>query len=419
LRTWLAAVCALLVAMTAACQSGASTTSSGPVTLTFWNGFSDADRPNLEALVSKFNSSQSKVKVEMTITKWDVMFQKLLPAYAAGTGPDIVAMDTQQLPGYASKGVFAPLDDFYSTKKLPVDQMITSAPKASLWNGKQYGVPMSFGTANFYWNKDMFAKAGLDPESPPKTWDEWAADAQKLTIGGANPTQYGVVFPETQAVPVWAILLWGNGGGVVSPDGKQAILGNPDSVQAVDFWSKLVLDKHISPIGLTGVDADKLMQSGKAAMMVNGPWAGDGLTQAKINYGLGKVPAGPKAQATIGICIAMALNARADASKKAAAAQFFSFWNSKETQTFWSLKTGWPPTRSDIPASDLASNPNISKFMASSEMAQFYLAGVPKFAQINDTVFVPTIQKILNKAGSPAQLLPPASQEIQALLGSS
>jgi hypothetical protein len=57
--------------------------------------------------------------------------------------------------------------------------------------------------------------------------------------------------------------------------------------------------------------------------------------------------------------------------------------------------------------------------MASSEMAQFYLAGVPKFAQINDTVFVPTIQKILNKAGSPAQLLPPASQEIQALLSSS
>lgn len=419
-------VIAVLMTVVAGCgddEGGTTSAASGSsekVTLTFWNGFSDADRPAVEELVRRFNESQSKVQIDMTITKWDVMFQKLLPAYSAGKGPDIVAMDTQQFPGYASKGVFAELGDLYDSGAIPADELVDTAPAASMYDGKQYGVPMSFGTTLLYWNKKLFKEAGLDPDRPPADWDEWAEYARKLTKdenGDGKPEQYGVVFPETAAPNVWALLLWGTGGGVVSEDGKTATLGDPASIEAVDYWSKLVLEDHISPIGLTGVDMDKLVQSGKAAMMVNGPWAGGGLEQAKVDYGLGDVPAGPAGPATLGISIAMSLNAKADDAKKQAAAEFFSFWNSAESQTYWSLNSGFPPTRKDVDPADLAENPNIQKFAASADQAKFYLAGVPRYAEVNDNVFIPTIQKILNKRGTPQELLPQAAEEITPLLG--
>src|SRR5207244_1848714 len=113
--------------------------------------------------------------------------------------------------------------------------------------------------------------------------------------------QYGVVFPDRFAVPVWSILLWGNGGDVVSADGKKALIDSPNSVGAVKYWSDLILNKQISPTGLTGVEADKLFQAGKAAMEINGPWGAGGFAAAGVNFGLGLVPAGPKARATIGI----------------------------------------------------------------------------------------------------------------------
>jgi ABC-type glycerol-3-phosphate transport system substrate-binding protein len=406
-----------VVAATAA-VAASSVRSSGPTTITFWNGFTDADRPTVEALVNKFNASQTKYKVQLNIMKWDVLFQKLLPAYAAGQGPDIVAMDTQQLPGYASKGVLQPIGDLYASNAVPTKQLLPAAKASSVYQGKQYGVPMSFGTAAFYWNKDLFAKAGLDPNTPPATWAEWASDAVKLTQGDdgqGRPTQYGVVFPDRMAVQIWPVLMWENGGGVVSADGKQATIGSAASVQAVNYWADLILSKHVSPTGLTGVDADKLFAAGKAAMELNGPWASGSYKSAGVNFGLGNIPAGTKGRATVGISIAMYLNAKDDAAKKAAAAAFFNYWNSKPVQVAWSLHSGWPPTRTDIPASAFKSNPYISKFAAAGKYARFYLGGVKEFAAIDGTVVIPAIQKVENGANV-KQTLQAAQKQIDALL---
>lgn len=422
IRTGVIVVLALTVAVVAATAAAASATrSSGRTTITFWNGFTDADQPAVTALVNKFNASQSKYKVQVNIMKWNILFQKLLPAFAAGKGPDIVAMDTQQLPGYASKGVFQSIDDLYSSNKVPSSKLLPAAKASSTYRGKQYGVPMSFGTAAFYWNKDLFAKAGLDPSRPPQTWAEWASDAVKLTQGDdgqGRPTQYGVVFPDQQAVQIWPVLMWENGGGVVSADGTKATIGSPASVAAVKYWADLVLNKHVSPTGLTGVDADKLFSAGKAAMELNGPWASGAYKAAGLNFGLGDIPAGPKGRATVGISIAMYLNAKTSGAKRDAAAAFFNYWNSKRVQIKWSLHSGWPSTRTDIPAAAFKSNPYISKFAAAGKYAQFYLGGVKQFAAIDGTVVIPTIQKIENKQGTIDQNLQDAQSKIDSLLHS-
>jgi multiple sugar transport system substrate-binding protein len=410
-------VTALTLAVFAASASGRPAGPSKVVTITFWNGFTGPDRPALEALVKKFNTANAgKVKIDMSIMPWDVFFQKLLPSWAAGKGPDLVAFDAAQMPQYADKGVLAPLDDIYS-KGLDKSKLVASSVKAGTWKGKTYSVPMNFTTLLLYWNKTMFAAAGV--KGPPKTWAEWQNAAVKLTLDAnkdGKPEQYGYAIADHATIPMWPILLWGNGGDVVSKDGTKSELASPASIQAVTQWAKLVSDKHISPIGLGGADADNLFLSKKAAMEVVGPWMTTGFKDAGIDFGLAMVPKGPKRQVTLGTSVHFAVSAKTSTDTKAAIYKWITFWSSKPSQVSWALGSGFPPTRTDIPASAFKANPYVADFAKYAGQSQFYLQNVKNFSQVNGNVFEASIQKILNKKGSAKDVLTKASKQIDPLL---
>jgi multiple sugar transport system substrate-binding protein len=425
-KRWLGAVCAALALTLTACagqgqgqQKEDEGSSGGKVTLSFWNGFTGPDRAAVEGLVKQYNASQDKVTVTMQISPWDVFFQKLLPSIAAGKGPDLMAMDSVQLPQYASRGVLAPLDDWYDEPTNEADNLVQSAVDGTRWDGKSYGVPMNFTTLLLYWNKDMFKAAGLDPESPPKDWAEFQADAKKLTKdanGDGKPEQYGLSIADHATIAMWPILLWGNGGGVVSDDGKKAMLDDPETVQAMDEWAALVRKDHIAPIGLAGADADKLFQSKKAAMEIVGPWMTTGFKDAGIDFGLAAPPAGPAGPVTLGTSVSFAVNAKTSDAKAEAAREFMGFWNSKKSQVYWAVNSGFPPNRTDIPASEISENPYVAAFAAPADTSKFYLAQVKQFTKVNEDSFEPALQKVLNGKGTAQEIFPPASKEIQSTL---
>ena len=156
---------------------------SDPVTVTFWNGFTGPDRPMSRRWSRSSTSSQDAVKVEMEISPWDQFYQRLLPSLASDDGPDLVAMDTAQLPQYVDRGVFRPMDDYYADPSTESDALVPAAVDAGKWDGSHYGVPMNFTTLLLYWNKGLFEAAGLDPETPPATWDDFIDCGQ-----GSSPT---------------------------------------------------------------------------------------------------------------------------------------------------------------------------------------------------------------------------------------
>ncbi len=391
------------------------------MTLKFWNGFTGPDRAAVEGIVSKYNASQDKVKIEMEIMPWDVFFDKLLPSLGSGTGPDIAAMDTAQIPQYAARNVFQPLDDFYGAGGVDPEVMVRSAVDATAFKGKKYGVPMNFTTLKLYWNKDMFREAGLDPEKPPATWKEFGDYAKKLTKdtdGDGKPEQYGLSIADHATIAMWPILLWQNGGGLVSEDGRTATLGDPATIEAARHWIDLVTKDKISPVGQAGADADKLFQSRKAAMEIVGPWMTTGFKDAGIDFGIAMPAAGPKADVTLGTSVAFTLNARATGGKKQAAKDFFTYWNSKESQKYWSVESGFPPNRTDLTASDLRENPYSALFGQDADKSRFYLAGVQEFQKVNETIFEPALQRALNGKGDVGTLFGQAGKEIQAVLDS-
>lgn len=414
----LAASAALLLA---ACGSsgGGGTSANGKITLSFWNGLTGPDRPAVEHLVSEFNASQSKVHISMSIMPWDVLYQKLLPAYGAHKGPDLVGMDSNQIPVYANKGVLQPLDQLFS-EGVQKSTLVAPAVTAGQFNGKTYGLPIENTPVLLYYNKKMFKAAGLDPNKPPANWTEWANDAKKLTTSaGSNgkPSQYGMAFGVHDTIEVMPILMWEAGGGILSPDGKSVLLDSAGSKQAVSYWAKLIATDHISPLGLSGADADKLIQSGKAAMEVNGPWATTGYKQAGIDYGLAPVPTGPNGQhITLGNTTSLGAGANLNADQMKALASFYSFWIKKDSQTYFALHTGFPPLTTNVPTSSLKSNPDVIAFAQQSGSARGLAPGQPSFASIQGEVFDPTIEKIMNNPGSADSELANAAKQVQNLL---
>jgi multiple sugar transport system substrate-binding protein len=411
------AIAAIAAISLTGCSSGSGST-NGVTHITFWNSFTSDDKPAVEHIVSEFNSSHKSIHVDMTIQPDDVLQQKLLPAYSAGKGPTITSLDASQLPQYAKLGVIQPVDSLYSSGALDASVL----PKASLastkYEGKQYGVPMAATSSMLYYNKKLFTAAGI--ASPPTTMAELATDATKLTkyTAGKNSTnQYGFAIPESQAISSWAVLLWSQGGDIVNSDNTKSELGSAATIKAAEYWNDLIQKDHIDPSGLNGVQGDSLFAAGRAAMIMNGPWASAGYKAAGIDFGVVPVPAGTAGQFANAVSVNMELNATATDAQKKAATTFFQYWNSVKSQAYWSVHTSYPPNNSKVPASAIASNPTAVSFQKATG-GRFYLSGLTTYSKIDTGVFVPTIQKLTSGAGTPASLFPSASKQIDTILAS-
>jgi multiple sugar transport system substrate-binding protein len=414
-RTYLTylATGALVLGLAAACgdDDDGEGGDGGPTTVTFWNGFTDADRPAVEEIVRRFNDSQAEYVVDMTIQPWDVINQTLLSAYAAGEGPTIVAHGAEQFATYVTSGVWAPVDEVYDSGALDPATLPAASIEATTFEGSRYGVPMSAAAGMLYYNQALFTDAGL--EGPPESLEQLAEYA--VTLSNQDADQYGFAIPDHGTLPHWAVLLWADGGGVVAQDNSRSLLDDPTSIATAEFWTDLIVDEHISPAGLSGVEGDSLFSAGKAAMVINGPWSSGAFTEAGIDYRIAPVPPGSATQVAAAVSVNMHLNADASDAERQAADAFFEFWNSTESQTYWAIETGYPPNRTDVPASEVADNPTSAAF-SEAVGARLYLQGLTMATQINDDVWVPTIQRMTRGEGTPAELLTEAAGQVDDLL---
>ncbi len=388
------------------------------VTLTFWNGFTGGDRPAYEGLVKQFNDTHPNIQVNMEIMPWDTLAQKLPAALATGQGPDISTPDYNigTIWQYAKSGLIAPLDDAYGSgpNQIELSAMPPKVIDGFKKDGKIYAVPANFATLMLYYDKDLLAAAGI--ASPPKTMDEFRADAVKLTKkdSSGNPSQYGVVLPDHQTIANWPILIWADGGDILNDKGC-SMLDDPKTVSAVKSWADLVVSQGISPVGQTGQGSDNLFAAKKTAMEMNGPWAAGQYNTAGINYDVAPIPVGSGGPVTLASTVPMVLTA--SSKNKDAAYVFFAFWTSKDAQRALAIGSGFPPARTDM-ADDpqLGKNPLVAKFASAAPYARLYLSTVDKFAQIDNDIFSPAIGRITRGEAADA-VLKEASQSVNTLLG--
>ncbi len=388
----------------------------GAQEVVFWNGYTGPDRPVLEELVEKYNASQSDVHIKMEIMPWDTLFQKLMPAMIAGNAPDLIAMSVGRYSEYAEAGKLASLEDFAnSSSVLDIDNLVPGMVSAGKFEGEQYAMPMAFAAMVMYYNKTMFTEAGLDAENPPETLAELQDAWKKLTKKDAsgNITQYAQAVGVKATVPMIPVFMWMYGADYIA-DGK-SMLDSPEAVKAMSMIQD-AFEAGLSPVGLTGQEADNLFAAGKAAIEFNGPWAINGFRGAGIDLGIAEVPSGPKGRKTWGGDTVLTITK--DSKVKEAAWDFIEYWNSTETQRTWALKVGFPPTRTDM-ADDTAlleGNPDIITFLNSASYAELFMAEYPKAGRIDAEVLVPLYEAVTRSTQSPAAALKEADAALNALL---
>lgn len=389
------AICTLIVAVSALAISGCGGV-KGPATVSFWNSFTGSDADELKALVTKFNNdNKGTYAVTMDIMSQDAFAQKLPAALATKTGPDIMAIGVNDLITYARQGSIWDISDIFAKTGLDKNDLTAPALAFSQVDGKLYGLPLEVFGIYLYWNRDLFKAAGLDPNNPPKTLQELADDAVKLTKASAN--QFGFAMPVKGAPQFYANFIRGNGGEVVV-SGKNAF-DTPTNLATVNQLRYLAFEKKVSPIGASGVDMDNVMFSGKLGMYMNGPWLIPGLKGHNINFGVANIPAGSKGASTIldGAIFAIAKNSTG--KNKSAAYAFLKYWNSVAVGKAWAQKVGFPPyLTSVINDPDIKADTSISTLAGalSSGIASPWLVGVNGGSRIDSDILFPMIEQLQN-----------------------
>jgi sn-glycerol 3-phosphate transport system substrate-binding protein len=170
------------------------------VPVEFWHGLTQPLGGILEQIVADFNASQSKYQVNPTFKgQYPETMVAAVAAFRAGNAPHIVQMfevgtATMMAAGPAIKPVY----------ELAKETGVNLDPKNyvggvrgyySTTDGKLVSMPFNSSTTVTWYNKDAFKKAGLDPEKPPRTWEETWAAARKIVQSKAASCGYSMAWP--------------------------------------------------------------------------------------------------------------------------------------------------------------------------------------------------------------------------------
>lgn len=255
-----------------ATSTAASAATAKPaVTISYWHGYNPVETKAFNDIVLPlFKKAHPEITVEAQSIPYDDLRKKLLTGVAGGQLPDVLRADLAWVPEFADLGALLALDDAMGADFTALkSKVFPGALSTNLWKGKYYGIPLDTNTRVLLWNKEMYAKAGLT--APPKTWDEFKANASKVA-DGKTTWAYG-----EGGTGGWNMLpwIWSGGGNVTDPGITKAsgYLNGPDSVAALQFLVDL---KKATQLGPSVLGGDPKTDVGYAkdsyANILDGPW---------------------------------------------------------------------------------------------------------------------------------------------------
>ena len=259
-----------------------SRVSAEEVTLDFWELSVGEDV--MRTLLDKFESQHPGIRVRLQQLSWDYGLDKIITAVAAGNAPDICDLGTDWVPKFSSTGVLSDLTQELAPLQ---EQYLLWDPVT--YRGRLYGAPWLAGTRILFYNRDLFAKAGLDPDRPPTTWAELQDAAAR--IHGIEPGVYGFGIFVGEPYAPWQEFMpfaWGNGGDVLSPDMTRCTLDLPAVVETLTFYRDLV------PFSIVDRQAEvnQLFANGKVGIQISGAWNFFLIPRMNptLNFGVGMLP---------------------------------------------------------------------------------------------------------------------------------
>jgi multiple sugar transport system substrate-binding protein len=267
-------------------------------TIELWAYYGDAGTAAQCLLKSAddWAKSQSEYTLKIRNLPFSQFNQLVTQAIASNSVPDIIVVDNPDHARFASIGALADLTD--KVKEWgQADKYLPGPWNSTIWDGKNYGVPLGSNTIVLWINADMAQAAGLDVKNPPKTWDdltEWAAKLTDKSKGVFGITLLGK-HDETSTFSFLPFIL--------QQEVDLAQLDSPEAIAAMQFWWDLI-DKGYAPKDTINNGFPELYQqftTGKAAMMFSGTWNLSTLpTDAKFKWVAVPLPYSKKPGSSLG-----------------------------------------------------------------------------------------------------------------------
>lgn len=214
----------------------------------------------INGMVAEFEKENPDIDVQPVYAgNYNQTMQKVQTAVLGGNPPDIAVVEISELFSLLAFDALIPLDDYIAQEG--GQKFLDNFYKGFLGNayardGKIYGFPFQRSTPILYWNKDMFQAAGdklkaagLDPNRPPKNWDELVQYAKILTIREGNQTkQYGLIIPGGWNDWIFEAFARQNGSQLIKEDGLTVTFNSPENLEALNLWVKLMQDLKVCPV---------------------------------------------------------------------------------------------------------------------------------------------------------------------------
>jgi multiple sugar transport system substrate-binding protein len=248
--------------------------------LTFWNFW---DPKLIVPVIEAFEKENPGVKIHNEQLTWNNGLDKIVVAMANNRAPDICEMGSTWMGKFMAEGALLDVTDEFSPLK---DKYIMWEP--AQMNGRLYGMPWLAGTRVMFYNKDLFIKAGLDPEKPPVTWDEFLEACKKIHDPKNGVFGFGMNAGEGHILyKKFLPFGWGNGARVLDENGN-FVFDSKEMREALEFYLKLKEYSFCEKQDLLN-DAFK---KGKLGFEISGSWifARLPIEAPNLNFGTCLVP---------------------------------------------------------------------------------------------------------------------------------
>jgi ABC-type glycerol-3-phosphate transport system substrate-binding protein len=253
------------------------------IEITFWHSLGFHVKEMIEEMADEYSDLHPDVEVEAVFQGlYEELQLKLLTAAVTRDMPDVAQVQYEVLDTYIENGILSPIDKL-------LDPALREDIPQVLWelvsrDGQVYAVPYAVSATMYFYNQNAFIRAGLDPDKPPDTWQEFIDAGKRLTTDTDGDGEF-----DTYAMMFWtdgfygiAPFLWAHGGEFFNEDKSRINLTSTEMVQTIGMLRDLVFRYRIMPQNWTDWEGGQAFLTGELAMGF--------FTSAAMTYGEQNLP---------------------------------------------------------------------------------------------------------------------------------
>lgn len=345
----------LLTGLTLSAAALFSTPASAQIEIQWWHALTGANNDVVVRLAEEFNKSQTEYKVVPTYKGGyaDTM-NAGIAAFRAGNAPHILQVfEVGTATMMAAKGAIKPVHQMMQEageKFDPQAYLPTITGYYSTLKGEMLSFPFNSSSTVMWYNKDAFKKAGLDPDSPPKTWPDVFAAAKKLKAAGYDTCGFSnawATWVNIEQFSAWHNIAIGTKGNGM--DGFDTVLtfNNPTVLKHLENLVALQKDKTYDYSGRTNTGEGRFTSGECPIFLTSSGFFGNVAANAKFAWGNAPMPyypdvAGAPQNSIIGGASLWVMGGK-KADEYKGVAKFFSFLSRTDKQIELHQKSGYLP----------------------------------------------------------------------------